>query len=1023
MTPERWQQVGKLYQEALGLVPDQRAVFLTQACGNDLDLRQEVESLLAAEGEAGDFLSAGAMKDAAKMLADKKPLTLVGKTLGHYRVLSLLGTGGMGVVYKALDLNLRRHVALKFLPEGLSHDSGALERFRREARAASALNHPGICTIHEVSEQEGKPFIVMELLVGETLTQRIGGKPLPLEQVLSFGADIADALAAAHARGIVHRDIKPANIFVTEDGRIKILDFGLAKLQPQTVSAGAGDFSTVDDVTTTGLPMGTFAYMSPEQARGEHLDARTDLFSFGAILYEMATGAMAFNGKALAEVHDAILNRQPPPVTGIALNLSPRLQVITAKCLEKDQHLRYQSAAEVRADLLRLKREIDLDTPATALPLKPAAMVTRTRRAIKRRPLVFLVVAVAFVTAAASVAAYSYLRFHTDRARTLTEKDVIVLADFLNHTGDPVFDDTLKQALAVQLEQSPFLNVLSEQNVNTTLRMMGRSPGERLTAAVARDLCQRAGSKVMIAGSIASIGSLYVIGLDAVSCDNGDTLAKQQVRARTKDEALRALDKAASGMRGRLGESLASVQKFATPIEEATTPSLEALKAFSLGMKAFFKDGYAAAMPFYRRAIELDPNFAMAYARMGAMYVNVGEGEVASDYLHKAYDHREKVSEKERFFIESSYYRWVTGEREKATAVYELWKQTYPKDRLPHTLLVGSYDTYGRFDDSLDEAREALRLAPNSANEYATLGWSYMNLNRLDEAEAVFREAEERQLRNEHLLEARYLLAFLKGDAKGMDQAVAQASGKPGMEDQLLMHAAQTAAYFGRLTAARELSQQAVQSAVRNDQKETAAGYKAALAQTEAEIGNFNRSRQQVAAALAMASTRDVSATAALALARAGDLATAATMADELAKQWPRDTLVNGIVVPQIHGAIEIRRHKPFEANEYLRAVAPYELGPDDALYSAYLRGSAYLLLHQGTGAAAEFQKIVDHRSIVLNGIEGALARLGLARAYLLQGDKAKARNAYQDFLALWKDADPEIPILQQAKAEYQQLQ
>jgi serine/threonine protein kinase/Flp pilus assembly protein TadD len=1004
MDPLVWKKVGELFVAARALSGERRIAFLKERCNNDPLVLEQVLSLLEADLQPG-------LLDSESTPSSTAVCPVIGESVSHYRVLRKLGGGGMGVVYEAKDLRLGRRVALKFLPDTLSSDPAAIQRFKREARAASALNHRHICTIHDIDEDSGQLFIVMEFLEGQTLKQHINGRPLPLNDLLELGMQITDGLEAAHVKGIVHRDIKPANIFVDGRGQAKILDFGVAKLLPHARTTARPEQLTreaEEQITRAGGAIGTVAYMSPEQARGEDIDGRSDLFSLGVVLYEMATGFQPFVGRTAAALFEAILHGSPVAPVRLNPEVPPELERIIGKALEKDRNLRYQNAAALFSDLIRVENE-----PGEAARLNAA----REHVAPKIVAISRFVIPTTIATAAIAGAAF----FYTHRATPLTEKDTVVLTDFDNRTGDPVFDDTLKQALAVQLEQSPFLNVLSEQNVNATLRMMGRSPGERLSAPVARDLCQRAGSKVMIAGSIASIGSLYVIGLDALSCDNGDTLAKQQVRAPTKDEALRALDKAASGMRGRLGESLASVQKFATPIEEATTPSLEALKAFSLGMKAFFKDGYAAAMPFYRRAIELDPNFAMAYARMGAMYVNVGEGEVGSDYLRKAYELREKVSERERFFIESSYYRWVTGESEKATAVYELWKQTYPKDRLPHTLLVGSYITYGRFDDSLAEAREALRLAPNSANEYATLGWCYINLNRLDEAEALFREAEERQLRNEHLLQARYLLAFLKGDAKGMDQVVAQASGKPGMEDQLLMDAANTAAYFGRLTAARELSQQAVQSAIRNDQKETAAGYKAALAQTEAEIGNLNRSRQQVAAALAMTSTRDVRTTAALALARAGDLATAARMADKLAKQWPRDTVVNGIVVPQIHGAIEIRRHKPFEAIEYLRAVAPYELG--DALYSAYLRGSAYLLLHQGTGAAAEFQKIVDHRSIVLNGIEGALAHLGLARAYLLQGDKAKARIAYQDFLALWKDADPEIPILQQAKAEYQESQ
>jgi tetratricopeptide (TPR) repeat protein/tRNA A-37 threonylcarbamoyl transferase component Bud32 len=915
----------------------------------------------------------------------------------------------MGVVYRALDTKLNRPVAIKLLSDDLA-DAAARRRFQREAQTASSLNHPHIVTVYDVGEVDGRQYLVTELVDGGTLRDWAQATKRTWRQIIELLTGVADGLAAAHAVGIVHRDIKPENILVAKNGYAKLADFGLAKLWEATDSQVVTRMLSAGH-TRPGMIVGTITYMSPEQAAGQPVDARSDIFSFGVVLYELLAGRRPFEGATDLERLQSLISRPAPPLAESSLDLPVGLRNVVEKTLEKDPAERYQTARELVVDMRRVTRLTTSEPGATT-------------DIVKRRT----VLAAAAVVLACFAAGYIY--FH--RTSTLTAKDTIVLADFTNTTGDPVFDGTLRQGLAIQLEQSPFLSLVSDERIQKALGLMGRPADARLTPELARDICERTASAAVLEGSIASLGSQYVLGLRAKNCHTGDILDEEQAQAARKEDVLNALSQIASKFRTRVGESLGTVENHDTPLEEATTPSLEALKAYSTAGKVVSSTGTAAAVPLFKRAVEIDPKFAMAYANLGLAYSSIGESALSAESISQAYRLRDRTSDREKFFITASYEIQVTGNLEKAQQTSESWAQTYPRDMDAHGFLAGMiYPVFGKYEKVVGESRKVVELDPDFALGYFQLAFGYTYLDRLGEAGSALQRASERKLEIPEFLVQRYSIAFLKGDKAGMEREAALGRDKSGAEDWMSHQEALVLAYSGHLKQARRMSRRAVDLAQQAAKRESAALYETGAALSEAFFGNPPLARPRAMAALELSKGRDVEYGAAFALALSGDSAGSQTLADDLERRFPEDTVVRSNYLPALRGLLALNHGEPAKAIELLQIAVPYELGTPPssfiavfgALYPVYVRGEAHLAAHQGVEAAAEFQKILDHRGMVVSDPIGALARLQLGRAFALSGDPTKAKTGYQDFLTLWKDADPDIPIFKQAQAEYAKLQ
>ena len=942
----------------------------------------------------------------------------IGRKVSHYRVLEVIGGGGMGMVYKAEDLKLGRRVALKFLPQELTGDSLALQRFEREAQTASALNHPNICTIYEIEEYNGQPFIVMELLEGDTLQQylqKVVPGPIALNELLDIAIQICNGLEAAHQGGVIHRDIKPANIYLTSRGQVKILDFGLAKLvaseeaagnDPAEASKNDHDRPSAQSVrehakinaslTRHGITAGTAGYMSPEQVRKEKLDARTDLFSFGMVLYEMAVGRRAFEGETVAEIHDAILHHTPAPAHDANPSVSSALDAVISKALEKDRERRYQSAAEMHGDLARARRQ----APPPRL---------RLRKWFAAAGLL-------------AVGALSVWRYEVYRHRiTLAPTDTIVLADLDNQTNDPVFDDALNSALRYEMEQTPYLNLLGLDKTYATMGQLKLAPTTKITPEIARQICRNTNSKMVISDSIADAGNRYHLEMRALDCGSGATLAEERTDISARNQVVHELGATAVRLRRKLGEPAESLARFNQPLEISTSASLEALQTGAEGTKRFLAGNPQAALPLYQRGIELDPDLALTYEGIGAANGALGQYDIMATSITRAYQLRDRMTEKDRVNVDYLYYSWVTGELDKAYSVLVRSLELFPRDVFFHTNLAFTLRKLGQPRRAADLQDETARLEP-SPLYFLWAAEFNMDASRFNEARSWLAQTEAVKFDSLDLRKDRLVLAFIEGDRGTLDRIFDREAKGPNRV-VFLRERSRFEAQQGHFASADRLQLQASRLSL---DPEDISWALVLAALRNAEAGRAIQARKTLDQALQSKLDRDRRTTLALSLARSGRTEEAERLADEVSQEAPLDTIVQRYLVPTVRAAIKMQKHDPNAAIDLLRGTVQYDLAVTqsfDYLYPAYIRGLAYLESGDGRSAAGEFQKLIDNPGLCWANVTGPLARLQLGRAQRLMGDNASARKSYEEFLTIWKGADADLPVYQQAKAEYAKLQ
>jgi serine/threonine protein kinase/tetratricopeptide (TPR) repeat protein len=1070
MSPERWQKIHQLFEAALERPAEERAAFLAQACADDEETQRRVEAMLAADAQNDPLMDRPAYRAANAVVSTNaytdESQSFSGEIIGGYKLIKELGRGGMGTVYLAHDSRLGRRAALKLLPSHFVDNPERVRRFQREARAASALNHPNIITIYDFGHENGRYYIASEFVEGSTLREYVNNPDLTLNQILDLVIQVASALEAAHTAGIVHRDIKPENIMLRPDGYAKVLDFGLAKLtEPESggdeaktrVSGLSSDFET-----RTGMVLGTVNYMLPEQARGQKLDGRSDLFSLGVILYELITGNRPFGGKTWHHTMVAITDVEPPPIRRNVQGAPAALQEIINRTLAKDLERRYQSARELQSDLEALQSDLASDARIQRIESEPArqsttfsgqssrmttlsAATTGEGAGDKRRgavsPLAWLkrrrIIAATVVMILAATAAYLYFgRGLRPSAPALTDKDTILLADFVNTTGDPVFDGTLKHGLAVQLEQSPYINIFPEERARETLGLMERSRDEKITRELGREICQRRGIKALLVGTISSLGRNYVITLEAVNSQSGETIAHQQTEAEGKEQVLKALGRASTAMRGKLGESLASISKFDAPIEQATTPSIEALKDYAVGIELGRKGQYNRSVPALIRAIERDDDFALAHLQLGTSYRDLRKLALGNQHLKRAYQLRDRVSERERLEISATYFRHITGELDKRIETSSMLTRTYPQDTYGHHLHGNSLMIAGEFEQAAEAYRAALRLDADFALSRANLALALIGLNRFDEAQQVIEQGFERRLDSSGLHNRLYLIAFLKGDTQTMRRQIDWFAGRPD-EYQMRESQARSFAFAGRRRLASESFAQAAALAGARSLPAEKARIMANEANLSAIFGLTGPAQKQAAIVRDLIEKDRIapeemqhsliqqldSQPLAWTLALSGETRQAQALADDLARRFPLDTMHNSVWLPLIRATLESKRGSaagPDNAIQLLQPARQYEAA---AYFTpVWMRGQAYLQAKNAELAAAEFQKIIDHRGWDMLSPLWPLAHLGLARAAALQGDATRSRQAYENFFLLWKEADADLPVLIEAKREYERL-